>query len=166
MSLRRLTPGDASAWRDIRLEMLRSEPRAYGAQYETELALEEAHFAKRLGSVRVFGCFEGPAIVATAGWQAMPNPREAHRGSLSAVFSRPAYRGKGQMRRLLEAIFADATGRVIQLELRVAAEGTAARRLYERSGFVVTGHLPRGLRDKGTYVDEVQMMRDLEGSPV
>lgn len=46
-----------------------------------------------------------------------------------------------------------------QLELTVFADNTRAIRLYEKTGFVKTGVLPRAYRLKdGSYHDEVQMV--------
>ncbi|MEM9779170.1 MAG: GNAT family N-acetyltransferase [Pseudomonadota bacterium] len=161
MSLRRLTHDDALAWRDIRLDMLRTMPLAFGARFEVEAARPDAWFADRMTSVHVFGVFEGAEIIATAGWMPLRAATEAHRGFVNAVYTRQAHRGRGLLGQLLQAIIADARGHVVQLELTVSGGGSA-HRAYARAGFVQTGILPRGLCHDGVYVDEVTMVLPLD----
>ncbi len=155
---------DAAAWRDIRLEMLQTEPLAFGARYQDWHDRPLTDFAGWLDRVHMFGAVESKEILASAGWSAMPEPSEAHRGLIVAVYTRPAWRGQGLIDQLIQAICDHALGKVVQLELAVAARNPAALRAYARSGFKQTGTTPRALCHDGVYVDEITMVRPLDSA--
>lgn len=71
VSIRLLQPSDAQAYRDLRLEALRSSPEAFGSSYEEEalLALEtiEARIPSS-GPNAIFGAFADQALVGMAGF--------------------------------------------------------------------------------------------------
>src|SRR5690242_2755791 len=54
-SVRRLAEADVAAMRDIRLEGLRLHPECFGADLETEEAMTEADFARRMATGITFG---------------------------------------------------------------------------------------------------------------
>ncbi|MDE3832791.1 GNAT family N-acetyltransferase [Sinorhizobium meliloti] len=51
---------------------------------------------------------------------------------------------------------------VLQLELAVNAENSAAMRFYQRHGFVEVGRIPNGFLGNGTKNDELIMVLCLE----
>ncbi|WP_411755983.1 GNAT family N-acetyltransferase, partial [Sinorhizobium meliloti] len=51
---------------------------------------------------------------------------------------------------------------VLQLELAVNAENSAAMRFYQRHGFVEVGRIPNGFLGHGTKNDELIMVLCLE----
>ena len=70
MQIRRLEPGNALAFRAIRLEALRESPAAFGSSYEEEAVLPLEAFAARLtarSDRTMFGAFVDTAIVGLAG---------------------------------------------------------------------------------------------------
>jgi len=56
-TIRRLTPADASAYRDIRLEGLARHPDGFGSAWEDELGQPLAWFEQRIANAAVFGGF-------------------------------------------------------------------------------------------------------------
>lgn len=46
---------------------------------------------------------------------------------------------------------------LVRLELTVECENTAAKKLYEKQGFVVEGTRPKSMKVNGSYVDEYYM---------
>lgn len=52
---------------------------------------------------------------------------------------------------------------ILQLELAVNAENSAALRFYQRHGFVEIGRIPCGLLEDDREIDEVIMVRRLNG---
>jgi ribosomal protein S18 acetylase RimI-like enzyme len=74
----------------------------------------------------------------------------------------PALQRRGVGRALLDAAAVEARARgARRLRLRVLAHNEAARRLYERCGYVVEGMLRAEFRLDGEYVDDVLMALDL-----
>jgi hypothetical protein len=56
-TIRRLTPADASAYRDIRLEGLARHPDGFGSAWEDEVEQPLARFEQRIANAAVFGGF-------------------------------------------------------------------------------------------------------------
>ncbi|GAA2721528.1 GNAT family N-acetyltransferase [Actinocorallia aurantiaca] len=94
--------------------------------------------------------------------QPVLQPSGAHVRQIQGLGVDPEARGLGVGRLLLEAAVAEA-GRqgARKLTLRVLSGNTAARRLYERTGFTVEGVLREEFLVEGRLVDDVLMARFL-----
>jgi ribosomal protein S18 acetylase RimI-like enzyme len=157
VELRQLTPEDASLYRDIRLEALANSPDAFASTLESEQDRPLESFAARLADTHVIGAFDGPRLAGVAGFYAQAGPKHAHKGMLWGMYVRPAYRGTGIGRVLVEAIIAHARQRVELLQLFVVSDNTAARRLYASLGFVEYGVERHATKYRGQYHDDVLM---------
>ena len=135
VELRQLTADDAALYRDIRLEALADSPDAFASTLESERDRPLEAFAARLVDAHVIGAFDGARLAGVAGFYLQAGPKHAHKGTLWGMYVRPAYRGGGVGRVLVEAIIAHARQRVELLQLFVLADNTAARRLYTSLGF-------------------------------
>jgi ribosomal protein S18 acetylase RimI-like enzyme len=163
VSVRRLGEADLAAFQAIRLEALREAPEAFGSSHAAWAALPEAEWHRRLAAMAVFASYEAAEPVGLIGLMPHPGPRSGHRGTVLMVYLREGFRGQGRAAALLEAVVAEARARRIrQLELNVAEENLAARRLYERAGFLHVGRLPAGYIHDGREIDEISMVKRLE----
>ncbi|MBE1494215.1 ribosomal protein S18 acetylase RimI-like enzyme [Amycolatopsis lexingtonensis] len=89
-------------------------------------------------------------------------PAHAHVLVLGGLAVDPDRQGLGIAGRLVDAAAAEARRRgARKLTLRVLGHNAAARRVYERSGFVVEGVLRGEFRIDGTDVDDVLMALSL-----
>jgi ribosomal protein S18 acetylase RimI-like enzyme len=85
-------------------------------------------------------------------------PAHRHVRVIGGLAVDPDRRGLGLARRLVDAAVAEARRRgARKVTLRVLGHNTAARRVYERCGFVVEGVLRAGFRVDGADVDDVLM---------
>ena len=157
LSIRILTSEDAALFRDIRLEGLLLQPDAFGSTYEVESVRPPGFFAERLAGATVFGGFEGAALLGVAAFKQHEGLKERHKAMLLGMYVRPAARGRGLGRLLVEAVLAHARGRVEIVLLACTEENRPARRLYEAAGFVAYGIERRALKQGGRYDDEVLM---------
>lgn len=157
--VRLLTPADRDAFRDLREEALRLEPRAFGASSEEHGRLSPEEIAARLRGQLVFGGFEGEALVAIAGCYQHPQNKVRHKGLIWGVYVTPSHRGRGLARAVLEALIAEArrTEGIEQLMLSVACDNRGAARLYRSLGFTTYGVERRALKVGRDYVDEEWM---------
>jgi len=161
IQIRRLAPGDAALYRDIRLEGLRCDPQAFGSTFEAENARPLAFFSDRIG-FQTFGAFHGSELVGITGLVIHEGQKEAHKGLLVGMYVRPSARNVGIGRRLVETIIEFARHRVELIQLAVVSENEQARRLYERLGFVEYGLEKNALKHEGRYYDEVLMAKNLK----
>jgi ribosomal protein S18 acetylase RimI-like enzyme len=155
--LRRLTPDDAALYRSIRLEGLADSPDAFSSTLEAEIDWPLDAFAARLGDTRVVGAFSGSHLAGVAGFAVVAGPKHAHKGVLWGMYVRPAYRGAGLGRMLVEAVIEHARERVELLQLFVVSDNLGARRLYESLGFAEYGVEWHATKYRGRYHDDVLM---------
>ncbi len=160
-SIRRLEPADAEAFRAIRLEALERNPEAFQATLHDEVTEPLDRIADRLRRAAVFGAFVDGRLVGTAGFFAHQGEKVRHKGVLWGMYVRPEARGRGIGAALVEHVIAHARTEVEILALSVVTENAAARRIYERLGFVAYGTEPHAMKQDGIYYDEVLMAKRL-----
>jgi ribosomal protein S18 acetylase RimI-like enzyme len=161
ISVRRLTPDDAEAYRAIRLEALQRNPEAFGSTLEAEAVEPTTWFAERLWSSAVFGAVRQPDLLGIAGFYAQTSAKKRHKGVLWGMYVRPSARGTGVARALVGKVIEHARDHVELLQLAVVSTNEQARRLYANSGFSEYGLEPRALKHGGEYFDQVLMVRFL-----
>ncbi len=155
--LRRLGPGDADAFRELRLLALQTAPGSFGATWEDESTRPPSAFAARLEGSVVLAAESGGGLLACAGLRRDEGPRERHKAFVWGVFVRPEARGHGLAGSLLRALLRAAPDGVEQVRLSVSAGNAPARALYARLGFTPYGLEPRALKTPDGYIDEVLM---------
>jgi ribosomal protein S18 acetylase RimI-like enzyme len=101
-----------------------------------------------------------------AGWVKVQSPTpllsHAHVLEIGGLAVDPTRQGAGVGLRLVEAAVQECGRRgARKVTLRVLGPNTAARRLYERCGFITEGVLHEEFMLQGRYVDDVLMARQL-----
>ena len=163
IEIRRLTPADATVYRDIRLAGLSDSPEAFGSTFDRENAKPLAWFCDRLRNSQVFGAFRSTDLAGIAGFVIREGEKERHKGLLWGMYVRPDSRNAGVGRQLVEAVIDHARDGVEVIQLSVVSGNESARRLYARLGFVEYGVERNSLKQDGRYYDEVLMALDLRG---
>jgi ribosomal protein S18 acetylase RimI-like enzyme len=159
--IRPLRADDAALYRDIRLEALQLHPEAFSAAFEQEKAQPLSWFEQRLAANTVFAGFRDQQVLGIAGFVSETGMKRAHKGHLWGMYVRPAARGTGLARQLVEAVLEYARSRVELVQLSVIAGNVPALRLYGSMGFVAYGLEERALKVDGRYFDEVHMAKRL-----
>lgn len=159
LELRRLSPDDVEAYREVRLESLLSSPEAFGATYEQESAQPLDWFKDRLSRTAVFGAFDGSELVGTAGYYRQAGTKYRHKGALVGMYVRPHARHRGAGSALVGAVIRHAATEVELIQLCVITSNEAARNLYRRNGFTEYGLERHALKQDGRYFDEVLMTK-------
>ena len=160
--IRRLEPGDAALYREIRLEALQRNPEAFGSTFERENGQPLSWFEAAISRADIFGGFLDGRLMGVAGFAAQEGTKHAHKGLLWGMYVRGAARKSGLGKKLVAAVLDQARGRVEMVQLAVVSENEAARRLYAAMGFVEYGHEKRALKQGGRYFDEVLMVKFLD----
>ncbi|WP_436102915.1 N-acetyltransferase family protein [Pararhizobium sp. LjRoot238] len=160
--IRRLSVDDVGVFRDIRLEALSCEPNSFASLHEDWINLSEQEWRQRLEQP-VFVALLNEQPCGMMGLRFQKARKMMHRATLTSVYVRKPERGKGIASDLLGAVANHARELgMLQLELGVSAENSAAIRFYQRYGFEPVGRIPRGFRDNGMSSDEVLMLLPLE----
>lgn len=155
LSSRLCTADDWEVWRDLRLRALADAPEAFASTLEREQGFTPAQWRTRVADAGdAEDLAAGPAVLVHAGDVpvGMGGGYRDEPGMLHvvAMWTDPAWRGRGVGRLVLDTLRAWADQRGLSLHLDVEAENHVARRLYESYGFTATGHR-RPLRPGSTY---------------
>ncbi|GAA4391558.1 GNAT family N-acetyltransferase [Hymenobacter koreensis] len=161
---RELVPADQAAFHNLRAQALQSNPEAFGSSLEEEMAFIDRRFTQQFSVAGRFimGAFAGERLVGMLGFVRETRRNAQHRGSIWGMFVTPEFRSCGIGMRLFEHLLhrLDALEGLEQIELMVSEQSPAARRLYERAGFVEFGRLPGAFStDDGSPVGVVYMVR-------
>ncbi len=161
MRLRRLGPDDQALFQDLRLEGLRDRPSAFGSSWEEESDLPLARVAERLADPHNFvvAADDGERLMGVVGLRRYGNLKERHKAYLWGMYLRPAARGQGLARRLVQAALDHAVSLegLRQVNLSVEAGNEAAITLYRSFGFEPYGVERHALVVAGVGYDEVHM---------
>lgn len=165
VEIRPLGPGDAAAFRALRLCGLQECPEAFGSTYEEDARLPLDVVAERLKAAPppaarvVLGAFEGDRLIGIVGCVQEAKVKARHKAVVWGMYVSPEARGRGVGRRLLERVIAEARGwaGVERLTLTVVERAHAARELYLAAGFQAFGREPDGLRE-GSERDTVEYL--------
>jgi ribosomal protein S18 acetylase RimI-like enzyme len=171
VEIRRLTEADAALYWPLRLRALREEPESFGAAYEEqrdwpiEKAATRLREAENAADKAIFGAFdEQGQLCGMIGLVREQGAKSQHKAFIWGVYVVPEARGQGAGRTLLETAldFGRQMPGLEQVLLAVAATNTAARALYEATGFEVWGVEPLALKLGDRYIDEEHMVYFLQ----
>lgn len=168
--IRALTEADLEAYVALRRESLLDTPLAFGSSPEDDSAATPESLReqmKRGPEWILFGAFdEDGRLGGAAGAIRDRHRKAAHKVHVWGVYVKPRYRRRGFGRELIDAVLAHARSLrgVEWVQLGVSSSSAAARRLYERAGFVAWGTEPDALRYEGESADEVWMAVRLSSS--
>ena len=136
----RLAADDWHAYRDIRLAMLQESPSAFGSTHAEAASFDEQLWRQRLADNVVILAQVGTMAAGAAMYSefGMTDPGDC---ALHGMWVDPDFRGTGVGRALVDAVVAQAgAAGKRRLVLHVVSGNDVAGRLYERAGFVRTGH--------------------------
>jgi len=168
IAIRLVRISEVAAFRDLRLEALRTHPEAFAADYASDLARPIEFWQERVRNN--MGDDQGAIFVAEAngtlagmvGVRRHEGVKVHHGAMLWGVYVRPEWRGMDLAQALIAACLGWArTAGLRQVRLGVATTNGAAIRSYVESGFQVYGLEEEAIYSNGAYYDELLMARCL-----
>jgi GNAT superfamily N-acetyltransferase len=161
MHVRALTPADVAAYRELHRYGMVESPLGFVDVAATDAARTDAEIAAIFERGEGWGVFEGDRLIGKLTIDALPYPSLAHTFWVHAVYVHPDARGAGASAALMRAAVDAARAKgALRIALWVNERNAAARRFYERFGFVMTGRIPGGISVGGDLVDDVLMILD------
>jgi ribosomal protein S18 acetylase RimI-like enzyme len=159
--IRKLATADATAFRELRLEALRTYPDAFGSTYETEASGQSSYFVERLERNMILGGFDRAELVGMIGFYQLSGPKDLHKGVIWGMYVKPRWQGSGLASALLNGIIELGKMQVEQVQLTVVTTNQRAIRFYEAAGFHGYGIEKNALKSGQRYFDELLMVRFL-----
>lgn len=163
MEIKLLTPNDASAYWELRLEALQQNPEAFGTSYEEAIQrtnpIEQVENNLRTEGNYTFGAFHQEKLVGMVTLSQESYLKMKHRANIFAMYVSPTTRGIGAGKALLmEAINkANTIEEIEKINLSVVSTNEKAKNLYTQLGFKVFGVEEKALKVAETYYDEDHM---------
>jgi len=151
----RLVADEWQSYRAIRLAMLQESPAAFCSTHDDAVTYDEQLWKQRLTDNVVLVAHVGRTTAGSVMFseRGVTDPGDC---SLNGMWVDPAFRRTGVAQALVHAVVAQAqTAGKRRVILHVVADNTAARALYEREGFVATGHV--GQYPSDDQPDEIEM---------
>lgn len=153
-----MTPDEWRVSRDVRLRALEQDPDAFCSTLESERAFEDETWKTRLERAETLFAWDGDEVAGTATGKA--DPHEQGGREIVAMWVAPEHRRRGTASALIDALVQSARGQgASSVALWVAEDNVRARRVYEASGFTLTGE--RDVMRPG--VDQLRMRLALSG---
>lgn len=169
ITIQRLNPMHAEAYRAMMLEAYEHHPDAFLSSTSERAALPLSWWQKRLddnpeAKEMVLGALdEQGRLCGVAGLSVGVREKEAHKATLFGMYVPPTCRGQGIGAQLVQAVLDEARNRQVHLvQLTVTRGNAAAERLYAAQGFQVFGVEPMALRLGEHFWDKVHMWRALQ----
>ena len=161
------TEADAAAYRELRLEALRSHPEAFSSDFESNALHPLSHWADRLrglgSETMIYFAEHDKHLIGICGIFRGHMKKIRHNATIFSVFVQPQWRGQHIAERLIENCLQWGREQEIKVvKLAVVTTNTSAIRCYARCGFTVYGIEPQVIYAGGVLYDELLMMRKLE----
>lgn len=165
IEVRKLAAADVDAYRALRQRGLAEHPDAFTSSADEEaarpadkLARRLAHDAKRPHDA-VFGAFVDGELAGLCGIDVDMRAKVRHKGHVFGMYVPSERAGRGVGGALMARVVEHAREHGLsQLALTVTAGNDAARRVYERAGFAITGREPHAIRVDGRTHDKLFMV--------
>jgi len=161
IEIRRLTVDDAAAFTAVRQEALVREPHAFLSSPDDDRIRDAAAAEVCLTAENgvVIGAFDAGVLVGMVGLAREPRRKSRHKAVIWGMYVGADARGRGVGAGLVAAAIEHARTwpGLRRVGLSVTEAATAARRLYERHGFVCWGTEPDGMVVDGRALAEHHM---------
>lgn len=138
LEVRTLTPDDWATWRSMRLAALADAPEAFGSRFEDWVDADEGRWRARLSLPGAVDLLAYDTAAGEPVGMATGTPVADGEGAqLISMWVAPSARGYGVAALLIDAVarWASDAG-APTLQLSVMRDNDAARRAYEKNGFV------------------------------
>ena len=161
--IRLLTEKDINQYLKIRLQSLKTDPKAFLSTFESESKLPLEYFQHKIRNATkdpifgYYGIINESRLIACAQISESSLDKKRHIAYFYELYVIPEFRRKGYATRLINYLIEKIRSQkeVGQIELRVNSGNISAITLYEKLGFKKIATLPHSVKEPdGSYQDE------------
>ena len=152
--IKKLTPSDFGAWKQLRLEGVKAHPESFGESYQHIKEQDVQWFEQSLKNGTTFAYEQERQMVGLVGMFSMQPGNMKHRAVLFGLYVKPEYRKQGLADALVHHAIEYAKPDHTQIHVTVTTNNEPAFSLYKKHGFILYGTEPNALRVAGQYFDE------------
>ncbi len=161
--IRHLTAADAAAFRALRVRAATDAPGAITWTPEEQSNISLGQIAQEIEATEfqiVFGALINNQLIGITKLMREPREKVWHKANIMGVFVVPEQRGKGIARNLFKTAveYARTNQQILQLQLYVNTQNTAALQLYLSFDFKPMFVVPRAIRVGDQFFDEQLMI--------
>jgi len=168
-TIRLLTRDDGPLYQKLRLQSLETDSLAYLSTYDTECKLHEVAFQDHLDWAYhpphhgYFGIFVDDELAGYVQVSKTYLDKQDHLVYMNNLYISPKYRGQGLATALFGYIFQvlQSSEYIERIFLSCTAKNKPAMALYKKLGFHRIGVKVQAIKWRGTYDDEVEMVKVL-----
>ncbi len=156
-----LKPEQWQEYKKLRTEMISADYNPFGWSVEEISILSDEQWQDIAKGHKRYATIDNQIVGMIQLWL-NTKIKTRHIASIGSVYVQPQYRGRGIAKLLLEDIqnYVQSQGVEI-LSLTVAKDYVSAVNTYQKFRFIKVGDLPKSLKYKGIYYDEIQMQKKL-----
>ena len=168
MEFLQLDRSHALAYKALMLEAYALSADAFTSSVQERIDKSDAWWIQRIADPNAqsltFGAIEGGELVGSARLEFYEPLKNRHKAHLTAVYVKPAWRGKKLGRALVKLVLQQAAQRpgIALVNLSVTEGNIAAQSLYQTEGFIIYGVEPMAIRGAKGFLSKVLMFRPLE----
>lgn len=153
----KLPPSRWELYRDIRLEAVKKDSKAFGTSYEEDLQNSRSVWEDRIGNVLF--ALDGEKPVGLIGHVPQPRIKQKHIVHIVGFYVNGGYRGLGIGEKLFSRKLEDIRQMpgIKKISLSVVSDQKPAINLYKKYGFQIVGEHKRELLVDGKFFDMLDM---------
>ena len=158
----KIAPDDWMRVRDLRVQSLRDNPKAFGQTPEEAMQTGEDEWRRRLENGEYLFATQNGELVGMVSRIFGKNQKERHIAHIYSVYVVPEMRGRGIGRKLMEKVISEIMNghpEVIKLEVSVSVSQPEALALYESLGFERVALDKKEMKVGDEYIDEWYLVK-------
>jgi len=162
--IRQLDVSDLNEYRNIRLELLKKEPKSFGSSFDEESRFPDDMWISRLSKehINIFGSFHNDKMIGIAVVAMNPRKKIKHVATLNSMYIKEEYRSNGIGRAIIEEALDFLRKKDVEIvNLSVVSTNLPAINLYHNLGFKLYGEEKKGIKLDNKYIDMFLMSKEL-----
>ena len=157
-----LLPENWQKYKELRLEILKNDYTPFAWTLEESLEFTDQKWQEMAISGHKRFAVKNNKLIGMLDLVIGKTSKSAHLAVVISVYVNSEFRNQGIAKMLFEDIEKYAKNQGVEiLRLNVLVDNLPAKNLYKKLGFVKIGDLPKAMKHKNIYYNEIQMQKEI-----